>query len=348
MITALLDGARRVASAPLLIAGIYLVIVTMVTMVIMVAVVTATTPVPLGLVIPDAVESHLGSRVAADRAASGIDQTWWEEFQTQSRGVARTLQPRTLGLAAVLVNFGDLLAAQPLDGSVVMAVAAHVIVWAFFVGGLLDRLARQQRVGSVGFLAACGVYFFRFCRLAVLAAVVYVVLFTVVHTWLFDDLYVLATRDIASEPMALALWVSLYALFGMVLLAVNLVFDYAKIRAVVEDRRSMVGAVLAALRFVRRRPADVVSLYLLNGLVYMLILAVYASVTTGLGSSQSLWLGVLVGQAYLVTRLVAALVFYASQTAYFQSQLAHPTYVATPQPRWPSPTPADAAPTTAR
>ena len=129
---------------------------TMVTMAVMVAVVTE---VPLGLVIPDAVESHLGSSVTADRVASGIDSTWWEEFQTQSRGVARTLQPRTLELAAVLVHFGDLLDAQPLDGSVVMAVAAHVIVWAFFVGGLLDRLARQQRVGSVGFLAACGVYF---------------------------------------------------------------------------------------------------------------------------------------------------------------------------------------------
>jgi len=345
MIAALLDGARRVASAPLLIAGIYLVIATMVAMAVMVAVVTE---VPLGLVIPDAVESHLGSSVTADRVASGIDSTWWEEFQMQSRGVARTLQPRTLELAAVLVHFGDLLDAQPLDGSVVMAVAAHVIVWAFFVGGLLDRLARQQRVGSVGFLAACGVYFFRFCRLAVLAAVVYVVLFTVVHTWLFDDLYALATRDITSEPMALALWVSLYALFGMVLLAVNLVFDFAKIRAVVEDRRSMVGAVLAALRFVRRRPADVVSLYLLNGLFYVLILAVYATVATGFGSGQSLWVGVVVGQAYLVTRLVAALVFYASQTAYFQSQLAHPTYVATPQPRWPSPTPADATSTTAR
>ena len=342
MMVAFLDGARRVASAPLLVAGIYLVIG------IIVIVVTVATAVPLGLVIPDAVESHLGTSVTADRGASGIDPTWWEEFQTQSSGVARTLQPRALGLAAVLVNLGDLLATQPPDSSVVMAVAAHVIVWAFLVGGLLDRLARQQRVGSLGFLAACGVYFFRFCRLAVLAAVVYVVLFTVVHTWLFDDLYVLATRDVTSEPIALALWVGLYTLFGLVLLAVNLAFDYAKIRAVVEDRRSMVGAVLAALRFVRRRPADVVSLYLLNGLVYVLILAVYASVTTGFGSGQSLWLGVLVGQAYLVPRLVAALVFYASQTAYFQSQLAHPTYVAAPQPRWPSPAPAEAASTTAR
>ena len=340
MMAAFLDGARRVASAPLLIAGIYLVVI------IVVIVVTAATAVPLGL-IPDAVELHLGNSVAADRGASGIDPTWLEEFRTQSSGVARTLQPRTLGLAAVLMNLGDLLDAKPLDGSVLMAVAAHVIVWAFFVGGLLDRLARQQRVGSVGFLAACGVYFFRFCRLAVLAAVVHVALFTVVHTWLFDDLYVLATRNVTSEPIALALWVGLYTLFGLVLLAVNLVFDYAKIRAVVEDRRSMVGAVLAALRFVRRRPADVVSLYLLNGLVYVLILTVYASVATGFGSGQSLWIGVLVGQAYLIARLVATLVFYASQTAYFQSQLAHPTYVAAPQPRWPRPAPAEAASTTA-
>jgi hypothetical protein len=251
-------------------------------------------------------------------------------------------------LPALLVNVGDLLKAQPLDGSVASAVAAHVVVWAFLVGGLLDRLARQRPVGGVEFLATCGLYFFRFCRLAVLAGVVYVVLFTVVRTWLFDDLYVLATRNVTSEMIALALRVGLYTLFGLVLLAVNLVFDYAKIRAVVEDRRSMVGAVLAALRFVRRRPVDVVSLYLLNGLVYVLVLAAYAGGTAGVGSGQSLWLAVLVGQAYLVTRLVAALVFYASQTAYFQSELAHPTYVAAAQPRWPRPASAKAASPTAR
>ncbi len=321
MIAALLDGARRVARAPLLVAGIYLA--------------TALTVVPLGLAVADAVEPHLGDNVATATVASSVEQTWWEEFQAHSRGVARTLQPRIAGIATVVMNLSDLLDTQPLDGSVVMTVVAYLGAWAFLIGGLFDRLARQRRVGSVGFLAACGVYFFRFCRLAVLAAIGYAALFTVVYPWLFDDLYPLATGDVASTRVAGALQFGLYTGFGLLLLAVNLVVDYAKIRAVVEDRRSMIGAVLASIRFVRRRPADVVGLYLLNGLIYLLVLGAYAGVTAGGGIDWSQWEGVLITQAFVVARLLATLVLFASETAYFQSQLAHATYVAAPQPRWP-------------
>ena len=334
MIAAFLDGARRVARAPLLVAGIYLV--------------TALTVVPLGLAVADAVVPHLGNSSANANVATRVDQTWWEEFQAHSGSFARTLQPRIAGFATVVMNLSGRLEA-PLDGTVVMTAVAYLVAWAFLIGGLLDRLARQWRVGSVGFLAACGVYFFRFCRLAVLATVVYAALFTVAHTWLFGDLYPLATRDVTStSTTAVALQVGLYALFGLVLLAVNLVVDYAKIRAVVEDRRSMVGAVLASIRFVRRRPADVVGLYLLNGLVYVLLLGAYAGVTAGVTLDWSLWQGVLIAQAYVVVRLLATLVLFASQTAYFQSQLAHPTYVAAPQPRWPRTPGSKAVSTTAR
>ena len=38
---------------------------------------------------------------------------------------------------------------------------------------------------------------------------------------------------------------ALYAIFGLLLVLVNIVFDYAKVRAVVEDRRSMIGAIVA-------------------------------------------------------------------------------------------------------
>jgi hypothetical protein len=47
------------------------------------------------------------------------------------------------------------------------------------------------------------------------------------------------------------------------------------------------------------------------------------------------WLTLIVGQAYVAARLAVKLVFYASQTAYFQSQLAHAGYVAAARPAWP-------------
>ena len=90
----------------------------------------------------------------------------------------------------------------------------------------------------------------------------------------------------------------------------------------------MIGALVAALRFVARRPAAVAGLWLLNMALLALLLAgcsLPASLrdgrrTVGAISSSD--------RFYAAAHLVATLVAWGSQTAYFQDQLAHPTYVA--------------------
>jgi hypothetical protein len=322
MTRALLDGIRRVGKAPTLLIGVY--------------VVTLLTAAPLGIVLRDSIANDLGVSVAAEEAALGANWEWWEEFQSRATGIARTFSPRIVGFAAVLHNQSNLVDGQLPRGEVMLTVVAYLGVWAFLVGGIIDRLARQRRVASVGFFATCGTFFFRFCRLGLLAGVTYWILLGPVHAWLFDDLYALATKDLAVERTAFVIRMALYATFALLLLPVNLVFDYAKVRAVVEDRRSMVGAILAAIRFVRRRPKATVGLYLLNGVLFLIVLALYALLAPGAGTvGPPMWIGVAVGQAYIVARLFTKLVFYASQTAYFQSQLAHSEYAATPSAVWP-------------
>ena len=98
----------------------------------------------------------------------------------------------------------------------------------------------------------------------------------------------------------------------------------------------MLGSVLAGFRFVRRNAGAVFALYFLNGFLFLLVLAAYAAVAPGVGfTGAQVWLGVLVGQVYLLARLWAKLVFYASQTSLFQSRLAHAGYTAAARPVWP-------------
>ena len=91
----------------------------------------------------------------------------------------------------------------------------------------------------------------------------------------------------------------------------------------------MVGALLAALRFVRRRPAAVVGLWLMNAALAAATLAAWTLAAPGPGAvipaMRSAFLG---GQLCIAAQLFAQLVAWASQTAYFQDQLAHATYVA--------------------
>jgi hypothetical protein len=322
ILNAFRDGMRRVAAAPAILLGVLLL--------------TFLVALPLGLVLNDMLRGSLGSSVAADAAASGVNYEWWQEFSAQAAGVGTSFTPRVIGFGGVLDNVSSVLdnAAHPL--ALAGTGAAYVLIWLFLAGGILDRYARNRALRAGPFFAACGVFFFRFLRLAVLALAAYAFLFAYVHSWLLDGFYAWATRDMVVERTAFLVRLLLYVVFGILLLACNLLFDYAKIRAVVEDRRSMIGALMAALRFVRRQPLDAIGLYLLDGLLFILLLAAYSIVAPGAGGGGlSMWAGLLVTQLYLLLRLSVKLLFYASQISLFQASLAHAHYAAGPLPAWP-------------
>jgi len=316
------DGWRRVFAAPAVIAGVF--------------VTTLLAAVPLAVTLRGQIETHLGRSLMADQAADAVNWDWWQEFTSQTSGLGTTLTPSVIGFAATLDNVSSLLDGQREIVPVIAALATYLLVWTFLSGGILDRYARQRPTRAHGFFAAAGVFFGRFLRLGALAGLVYWLLFTYVHAWLFSDLYPRLTRDLAVERTALLWRAGLYVVFGALLVATNAIFDYAKVRTVVEDRRSVVGSVAAALGFIGRQPGRVFGLYALNTLIFVLVIAVWAAVAPGAGGAGlSIWLGFGVSQAYVLARLAMKLQFLASQTALFQASLAHATYTAAPLLVWP-------------
>ena len=323
---AFVDGLRRVARAPALLAGVF--------------VLTFVLALPLALTLRGQIADQLGRSTVAAGVADGVDNDWWQEFTFLATGLGSTFTPSVIGFAVVLENIGGLLDKQARITPIAGAIAIYLLGWIFLSGGIIDRYARQRPVRAHGFFSACGIHFFRFLRLGVIAGVAYWVLFSYVHTWLFTDWLVPRTRELVVERTAMQWRFGLYALFGLLLLAVNLLFDYAKIRTVVEDRRSMVGAIGAAGGFIRRNFGRVIALYALNALLFALLMLVWWIGAPGIGGAgASMWLAFVAGQLYLLARLGIKLQFVASQTALFQRSLAHAEYVTTPVPAWPeSPT----------
>lgn len=312
----------RVIAAPAVAAGVF--------------VLTLALTIPLAAMLRDQIATHLGSSLMADRAADAVNWDWWQEFTAQASGLGTTFTPSVIGFAATLKNLSGLLDGDRPIAPVVAAIALFLTGWAFLSGGIIDRYARQRATRGHGFFGACGVYFFRFLRLGAVVGIVYWWLFTYVHPWFFADLYLRATRNLAVERTAFLWRVTFYLLFAMLLFFVNLVTDYAKIRMVVEDRRSALGALGASWRFVRHHPGHVTGLYGLNSMVFMIVLLVWAIVAPGAGrAGVSMWLGLIVSELYVVARLLMKLQFMASQTALFQSHLAHARYAAAPEPIWP-------------
>jgi hypothetical protein len=291
---------------------------------------------PLAIAVRGALASHLGNSLAAETAASGVNYDWWQEFAAQATGLSTTFTPSVIGYATVLDNISGVLDARARIVPLASALALYLVGWAFLSGGILDRYARQRPVHAHGFFAACGGYGLRFVRLALAAGLVYWWLFAYVHPWLFETQFDNLTRDMNVERTAFLVRALLYIVFGGALLAVNLVVDYSKVRIVVEDRRSAIGAIVAAMRFIRHHPRAVIALYGLNSLTFMALLAAWALIAPGPGGDGfSMWGGFILGQLYVVARLLLKLQFIASQIALFQDNLAHASYVSAAVPTWP-------------
>jgi len=320
------DGARRVARAPGIVVGVWLL--------------TALVSLPLALSLRVDLVNHLGTSLAADSAAQGVNYEWMQEFADQATGIGTTFRPTIIGFAAVLDNLSTFVDAVPRPVVVTGVAAAYMIIWLFLAGGIIDRYARDRTTGMHGFFSASGGFFLRFVRLAIVMAVVYGLLFVSLHPWLFDRLYTRLIRNISVERTAFLARMTLYLVFGLLLAAANVIFDYAKVRAVVEDRRSALGAVVAAVRFIRGHAAAALGVYALNVIAFGLTLAIYALLAPRAGSTGvMMWVGFAIGQLYVVLRLCVKLTFWASETSLFQSRLAHAGYVAAPAPAWPdSPT----------
>ena len=322
IVACFLDGLKRTVSAPAVLIGVFAV--------------TFIMAVPLALTVRGMVQEHLGASLAANAAADGVNYDWWQEFMPQAAGLGTTFTPAVLGFATVLYNVSSLLDGEAPIAPVAGALGAYLLVWTFLLGGIVDRYARQRPTRSHGFFAASGVFFLRFARLSILAGLVYWFLFAVVHEWIFDDWVRTVTEDRAVEREAFAWRLLMYVIFGILLVAINTVFDYAKIRAVVEDRRSMAGALAASIRFVTRNPGRVFGLAALNALLFLIVLGLWALIAPGAGrGGAAMWLAFAAGQLYLIARLFVKLHVLASHTSLFQASLAHAAYTAVPQPVWP-------------
>ena len=260
---------------------------------------------------------------------------WWQEFSAQATGLGTTFVPSIVGFGAVLDNL-EQPARQPADWR--HDCRGHRCV----AGDLVVPVGRRHRSatrargrrGAPGFFAACGTHFWRFARLGLVALLVYDVLFAGVHCMAVRRLYPRLTRNLTVERTAFLIRLGCYAVFGLLLVLCNLVFDYARIRIVVEDRRSAVGACCRSpIRAAQSRRALAVSAERTRLSLPRAALRLLAP-----GAPRSgvrMWLTLGLGELYIFLRHYLKLLFYASETAFFQGAVAHASYTAAPAVVWP-------------
>lgn len=286
--------------------------------------VTLLVTLPLSLMLDDQMARHLGARVAGEDGGAPADFDWRQELSAQVTGLGATPTPSIPGLSSVLQHGSRPADNEVLSRRIVFAAVAWLAVWTFLTGGIIDRYARYRPVHAQRFFGACGTHFWRLLRVSVLAVLAWLLLFGAMDRWLFQS------------ATAFTLRLPGYALLTALTAAGAVLFDYARVRIVLEDRRSAAGAILAAARFVTRHARPVCALFVLNALALVLVIAACGALSPGpVRADTHMWLVLAVGQIYIVARHYLKLLVYASDTALFQGILAHAGDTAARDPVWP-------------
>ncbi len=292
--------------------------------------VTLVISIPPAVVLHESITTHLGSSLEADTAASGMNYDWMQEFRAQADTLGRSLRPDVIGFAAVMDNasaFADM-SQRPLAAGIA-SVAFVALLW-LLTPGVLCRLAAGRRIGAGTFSGACGAFLGRIVRLNIVSMLFYGTLAGSFHQWLFDDLYDAVTRDMTVERTAFVVRVACYLVFFLLLALCNVVFDMAKVRLVVEDRRSVLATIVSALDFTVSNSRLVIGTYCANLATLGVVIALYAAVAPGVGGAgASMWVTLALGQLYIAARLFVKLAFWSGAIVALQSRLAYDGFVRT-------------------
>jgi hypothetical protein len=301
-------GFRRAFGSPMLILAAWLL--------------TVLAALPVTVVLGNSLQNSFGRTLAAEPMAEGFDNNWHGEYRGSAKGLEQTFDPTLAGVGGVLANleaWADGSTFERFAGLIGLAVL-FALVWALFLGGAIERYAFEDAPrGIAAMLNAGGRYWARFVRLALLSGAVYYGIYRL-HHWLMDGLDS-RLLDVTRETVAMWATLAVYAGTALLLVLVRACFDYAKIAIVIKDRRSALLSAAHGVAFVVTHPLRAVGVVLLIAAAAAAPLALYTwlrptILTPGWGGVIH---AVLIGQAWIITRLVLRLTLLGAQTALYQS-----------------------------
>lgn len=203
--------------------------------------------------------------------------------------------------------------------------AAFVALWIILAGGIIDRLARDARSSGSRFFAASGACALPLARLALLYLAACWFILARVSPWLAS------LAEGAGDTARLAL----YGVLALLLFALALVFDYARIRLVIEDRRSAIGAIAAGARLLRARPGQTLAAQALFWFVSVAWISSGRLIANALATDWTTWPSFAIVLLFMLVDLLLKLALTATQASIYQDALASAGWVARAEPVWP-------------
>jgi len=222
-------------------------------------------------------KSSFGQSLVGENMAEGFDYLWWGEFMDSAKGLETTLSPSIIGKGAILNNLENLIQFRFFDLPSVIIILGilYVLLHTFLAGGILSIFMKETpRFSMKEFFNGAGTYFIRFFLLMLISWV----FFFFIGSFLggqFNRIINNVSKNSLSEVTPFYLGLLFSATIFFLLLFIQMVFDYGRIKIVLEDSRNVLRSASEAFVFVFKHLGSTLGLYYLIFLVNVVITLIY-------------------------------------------------------------------------
>jgi hypothetical protein len=196
----------------------------------------------------------------------------------------------------------------------------YVCINTFLSGAFIAVYSKEYPFSFTEFLTEGARYFGKFFRITLVALLVYFVFFNILVDWLNNSI-ARWTQAEASEAVPYTYYMIRNVVVLFIFSFLSMIFDYTRIRMVVDDRTSSLAASAAGTKFAVKNARSTYGLYLLLCLTGFVLIALYAIIEKAVPQDSYwplLFLFVL-QQCYMLARFWLKAGFYACQTRLYQA-----------------------------
>ena len=270
-----------------------------------------------------ALKTSIGDSLMGERLTKGFDYRWYDDFRYrfQDSDFITYISPTIVGSGAFFSNVESLAMGRFLQYSptIVTLIIVYILLNIIFAGGILGVFhSPEEKFTIKRFFSFGGNYFNRFLRLFIISWVFYGILYFV----LVPNVYKIVnsvSQTAFSERVPMVIGLIFAVVMFFLLFLVNMIFDYAKIRTVVGDSRSMLKETGRAIAFVFRNFGRTMGLYYFIGLLGIVFMVIYGVVEPQISQITPLLvlLAFVWQQVYMLGRIWVRLTFFSSQLNLF-------------------------------
>ncbi len=281
----------------------------------------------LGIPMYYKLHNSFGDSMVSENMVEGFDTLWHGEFQHEQDGFASSFKPSILSLGAILNNFVTIESWKPFNVnsmpiSIWVLGLLYLIFWTFLNGGVLGTFNSMDRKFSFkNFFGDCGKYFIRFFILTIVALACYILLNKYFFPWLEEVFKEFSFVKNATEEKIPFLFNRLRDFIFLILLFfIGMLFDYAKISIVVDERRNIIVSFFKSLFFILRHIIKVYFLYIILAVIGIIFIALYtlADLQISQNTLRNILIMIGIQQVYMLLKIWLKCTFLSSQMSLYK------------------------------